>query len=624
MMVSRWFGSLRSGCPGRWENALAIATYIAFAIGAISVVCWMLAYADTGFDFTDESYRLNWIAHPAIYSASATQFGFLYHPVYLLLGSDIVLLRQFNILLLYTLAMLFVYLVLTRRTNTTGIAQVEWKELILSAVLACAVFYRFTHWILTPGYNSLALCSLFLVAIALLLIVHCNKSNLFGWLLLAFGGWIAFMAKPPTAGVLFLISLLLILASRRFHFRNSVMAAGFLVGLFIASALLIDGSLEAFVNRVLAGSEHSRTLNGEQSLYDFLSPGEMELSKREKWGMAFVTIFMIVQLSLSLSAATVKRVASNLASFSLVLIALSMLWGLLPYEYSASRLQVLQLLGIPLAAFVVVSFFLAKYYIEPGQKTDLLYCVSLLMFPYAYAIGSNNNGWVQASSAGLFWVMAAVAVLALYVHPKPAARLGFGVGALVLLTAVLFVSASMMKPYRQPGPLSANSYELEIGGGRVQVADRVGEYILELRELARLAGFEKGTPVIDMSGHYPGSLFALNARPLGSAWLLGGYPGSLQFAYLGLASHSCAEIVSAWVLDEPEGPLRISPLLLERFGINLEKDFVIVGRLDSPSGPYPGIYEHVLYKPLRSAEEAIAACQQVKPEAGDKIGNSGS
>ena len=53
------------------------------AIAGLSLLGWVLLNCRAGFDFTDEGFYLNWIANPWNYRASLSQFGFVYHPLYL-------------------------------------------------------------------------------------------------------------------------------------------------------------------------------------------------------------------------------------------------------------------------------------------------------------------------------------------------------------------------------------------------------------------------------------------------------------------------------------------------------------------------------------------------------------
>src|ERR1700737_2348900 len=74
------------------------------SVGAsLSLVGWVMLRCRSGFEFTDEGFYLNWISNPWDYHASVTQFGFVYHPLYKLVGGDIALLRQANVLILFAL-----------------------------------------------------------------------------------------------------------------------------------------------------------------------------------------------------------------------------------------------------------------------------------------------------------------------------------------------------------------------------------------------------------------------------------------------------------------------------------------------------------------------------------------
>ncbi|HRI82867.1 MAG TPA: hypothetical protein PLF88_10550, partial [Opitutaceae bacterium] len=73
----------------------------------IGLIYWLLLLCGYGIEFSDEGYYLNWIAHPELYPASHTQFGFVFHPLYELTGRNIVALRQLNVLLTFGAGWLF-------------------------------------------------------------------------------------------------------------------------------------------------------------------------------------------------------------------------------------------------------------------------------------------------------------------------------------------------------------------------------------------------------------------------------------------------------------------------------------------------------------------------------------
>jgi hypothetical protein len=155
--------------------------------GTFLILGWLLKYSAYGFDFTDESFYLVWIANPFIYDGSITQFGFVYHPLYKLLGSDIAALRQANILLTFGLAWILTYLFLA--SMAVDLIKNRFTLLAISAGLATSALIIFSSWLPTPSYNSLALHALLISATGLILAdKNFHRKSIIGWILIGIGG----------------------------------------------------------------------------------------------------------------------------------------------------------------------------------------------------------------------------------------------------------------------------------------------------------------------------------------------------------------------------------------------------------------------------------------------------
>jgi hypothetical protein len=185
------------------------------------------------------------------------------------------------------------------------------------------------------------------------------------------------------------------------------------------------------------------------------------------------------------------------------------------------------------------------------------------------------------------------------------------------MTAV-FVFRGMTTPYRQTRPLTADADAIQIAesGARLLVSQDFAEYINATLRLARDAGFKAGTPMIDLTGHYPGMLYIMAAKPVGVPWLLGGYPGSNALAEKHLNRASCDELAVSWILTEPDGLRKLSPDLLKQYGIELQRDYAVVAVLDSPTGTYPDSYKQQLLKPARPRQESVSACELARARKG--------
>ncbi|AZO80346.1 hypothetical protein B5U98_11110 [Bosea sp. Tri-39] len=175
------------------------------------------------------------------------------------------------------------------------------------------------------------------------------------------------------------------------------------------------------------------------------------------------------------------------------------------------------------------------------------------------------------------------------------------------------------KPYYQPGPLRSADYLVDLGdsGGTLRVAPSTGKFIEAVRKTADQAGFQAGTPVIDLTGRSPGTLHVMGASSTGQPWLIGnfpGMPGSNRVATQVLKGVACPELARAWLLIEPEGPFRFPATITSVFGADQSRDFSIAGSFSSPD-PLSNFTEartQHLMRPTRSIEEASRACTEAK------------
>ena len=529
------------------QRALTVLSFI----GILMVLGWLLKYSAYGIDFTDESLYLVWISNPFIYSVSVTQFGFIYHPLYILLGGDIAVLRQANILITLGLAWSLVYAFLT--SIAPGLKNNRLILLTVSAGVATSVFFYFHSWLPTPSYNSLALQSLLISGIGLLLIEktsHC--ANRLGALLIGAGGWLAFMAKPSTALALALGVFVYMLFSRKFSIRMLLLAIASALVFLLASALLIDRSILRFVERICSGLEFARHLGGGHTLSEALSIKKLRL-----------------------------------------LIWLCLILGALCAATLSGRIRALKSITVP--QWAIAFLFLAM--------------------PYIYAFGTNTNYLRTGISAAIFWLLSGQILLSPLIREASLCLLALLFAISVQVLSAIFLWAGLEQPYRQPQALRLNTATLEIGPQRsaLVLSETYAKYITSAVAAAQKSGFEHATPVIDLSGQSPGILYALGAENIGQAWTIGGYPGSLKLAESALAYTPCEKIANAWVLFEPDGPRSIPAKLMSSLGADFPGAYKKTGTWQTAEGvggyATPRIQE--LYKPTRPQHTQLN-CQALR------------
>ena len=157
---------------------------------------------------------------------------------------------------------------------------------------------------------------------------------------------------------------------------------------------------------------------------------------------------------------------------------------------------------------------------------------------------------------------------------------------------------------------------------KLQESEATRDYIYTAKSKAHQAGFEKGDPVIDLSGQSPGLLFAIGANNVGRPWLIGGYPGSFDYVTLSLGRVGCKELAAAWLLTEPDGPRSISSDVIKSYGGDLSSDYHLAGSWMTSEGA--GGYEkrrmQNLYKPSRP-DVVKVRCEMLR-DASHQLGES--
>ncbi|MFA6301512.1 MAG: hypothetical protein WC627_00065 [Legionella sp.] len=575
----------------QWQ-AKSIVWFIFFLtlllIISLSVV---LVGAHYGLDYTDEGYYLNWMAYPSSYKASLTQFGFIYHPFYVLLKGQIAQLRQGNILLTYGLATLFciVYFVKfldpagkTRDVGSQKIGdfspkEIKFKHTVLFSFLIASsslIYFYVFGWLPSPSYNGLTLQSLIITSIGIVLTEkHATRQSMLGWIIIGCGGWLLFMAKPQSAILLAVLVLIYSFITKKCTIRLLMLAAGTCISLLLISAWVIDGSLSLFIQRYQLGYNELSQLGGHKQ--SFFRLGYLSLSPKQ-YLLLFINSGILVLANYLVLSSNKRTVVFGL-SLLLVFLFTSLGYLLINLNhYPVRELGALQLWAIPLSALISVPIIMRSAIVTHTSSSSWLLCVLFLFMPYIQAFGTSNNYWMQSQFASFFYVMAGIALLVpvvLYLQKL-----------IVLVPTIVFAQCmtlflliiSIHYPYRQDKPLYKNT-ELTTtlsAQSDLYLSKDVAHFIQSTQASMKQIGLNPGTEVLDISGISPGILNVLGLKSLGQPWIVGGYPGSNRVISTLLHRLGRDKILNSWILVEPDGLFSISLSVLHDQGIELEQDYV--------------------------------------------------
>ncbi|WP_186424844.1 hypothetical protein [Cupriavidus metallidurans] len=585
---------------------------------SLLVLGWVLWYCRYGIDFADEGFYLVWISNPFKYSVSASQFGYFYHPLYLLLNGSVVALRIVNAILTFALAWWVAALSLAEVFGKKALPRPAL--IVIAAAFGTTSLMFLRLWLPTPSYNWLAFQGMSVIAAGMLLAERDrNPRSQFGWMLIGVGGWMAFMAKPTTAAALGLLVLIYLAWARKLRASRLALALSVSIVLCAITAFAIDGSLMLFVDRLRAASEQARLLGAGHTFSKVFRLDDFRFDYPARQALAWAVMF-VGGAAFLLSA---RNMLARLLALVLALSALAAIAVIVlgipekPTEYG--EFQHLVLLAVPLAILVLAVLLSGRELAAEIPRRHWALGFVWLAFPHAFAFGTSNNYWWFGGLVGFFWVMAALVLLGPAAARRSAAGLLLPIALGAQLIAVTQVHSGIEGPYYQPQPLHADDFRVDFGrqGSKVFLPRTYGNYVTAALDIAARAGFTPGTPMIDLSGHSPGLLYAIGAMNTAQPWIIGNYPGysgSEAVAKQVIGAASCDELGRAWLLVEPGGPVSLPVSLLSLLGANLTQDYELMGEFETAPivGGFTPVKTQQIYKPLRSAADAARMCGAVR------------
>lgn len=570
-----------------------------------------------GLDFTDEGFYLNWLAYPGRYGASVTEFGFVYHPLYVVLRGDVVLMRQANVLLTFVLAWAAVWTLLRGSAAVRGLPR--WQQLAFTAGLATTGLLCFGYGLLTPSYNSLVFQGSLIAFCGAGLAADADRGRaMAAAALIGSGACLMFLAKPTgLIAVIGVIALVLLVRADSWRTKAGVLVAACLCAALelVIVALVYDGSVGAFADRIKDGTELLQILGGGASVqrplrWDGFRPGVAQMVVTF---IAAVAIFCFVR-ALRCSGGLSRRVwlGSGLLAAAA---ALPLVVGSSTFVDGNVYVGVV-LLAAPAA---VVAAWITECVGSAGTKVDVRamgIAAALLATPHLLAFGSSDYYWQVAGRMAIFWLLVAIPFIAV-ARPALAIAAVSVLGLFAPLVSARLLLIPVESPYRQPS-LSTADASLPVGpsGSSVRVNPDVAAFVTSTAREADDAGMEPDTPVLDLTGASPTLIWAWGAVPAANPWDLGGYRGSAAMVEAALQDLPCAEVAEMWVLTEPGGPREITAGVLGVSGATLTADYAVAAEWTVPTAVTRGgaPLRQLLYRPTRATDDARSACLRAQEQ----------
>ena len=589
-------------------------------VAALAYLLFILIFnASHGFDITDESFYVLWARQPEHVLGSFRQFGYYTKLLYVLSDENIAIFRIVGLLSLLGVGGFFSVALERYWVSLSGPvlpARLLWETIIL-ILIGTLVYYR--SWLLTPSYNWLALFSTLVVATGLLHVatngvkeLRQNKlmfSLFIDGLLVGIGGGIAFMAKPTTALILALTTLYWVAVHyQRIRWKLFMgIALTAACSVLFLHAIMFKGGIIPFYVELCKEVEIQKIIEGGYSLENVISQAFRDIKNVPAriftlTSVGFIIspfILWIVRKNRALGRETIAQFVLSLFLILFPLVTCYRLWGTGQWSRTGMGFSGLALLMALMFSALLTLLALNKK-MSASEKTPFMrlavLCLFLFMLSVAYAFGSANGLIRQMSGAYVFFA-AGILYTAFWIDQYLDRNILWRIApALVAVSALLVMHGAFNHPYRLPGKISEQVVKTSflVGKGSLYVDRSTARYINDLKRIALEAGWEPGTPLIDLTGASPGATVILGGRIVGKPWLSGGYKGSNDFAENDLKMVPKSVLRKAWLLIAPDGRRSLSIKILKNIGLNYPRGYVDVGKVKTGHRNE----EQVLWKPL--------------------------
>jgi hypothetical protein len=532
-----------------------------------------------GLDLTDESYYLLWLQEPSAYTLSPTLFGFQLHPLYLVLGGSVTLLRTVGAMTLMLCGGWAAYAFMRSIDPDTRPRSPQLAALVIVAGFAQLLYY--VLWLPTPSYNLLTVFAGLILCISLAILASdAHWSPARGGAAAATAGTLAFVAKPicgPTFALIFALGLLVVAKDWRAVRHATTSAFIVTMILLLVSVLLIGGPYETWM-----------MIDNYFDVFGLASPAGQSLGsslnallhRAEGQGLAVAAAAMLLGAwRVPLAQRPIWLGATGVG----VLSAASLLqggWALYqaPLHYGV--------IGPLLASMVLSALGFAFLFHRDSSEARWWRAVLIAStVPWAIAYGTSNDLAQHTSLGSGIDAM----LLLLIAHRFASGRREVFPLAVVSVLALtgggLWRALSL--PYRLDGPIWTQTSAVTIGNehATVLVSPHMQHFIDDLLSVAAGEGLRSRTPILDLTGESPGISYILGARPLGTPWLLGGYPFSERVARW-IISHTDRErMASAWILSG-DGPVAFRPDFTDSVELDLANNYDLVAEMVHPVGKW--------------------------------------
>ena len=564
----------------------------------ISFFCFVLMATilslniDRGLVLTDDSYYIILARQPQNIDGSISQFGYFTHWLYLAAKESISSFRLLGMLLLVVISLIFAWFYISFAKKTSHSSQNTLTVIFLIA--SAGMSYYFWRWYPTPSYNWMNLIGCLLVASGLLGFAKPQQDSkaliILSGLLVGLGGALSFFAKPPTAGLLLLIMCWWL----HCYWKTRAISLFFISACIPCFSILVWhiqiqlGSVTAFIESVEQGLIYGNALQSGHNLPDISRLVAQGIVLSVTCGVLLSVVFykLYGNTMFSYKSSATREQIPNRVFLS---IASIIVFTLILTPISPGSIPAIAWLTL-LVAYLCFYWFIKEQtvQVEAGENpsnimtfTDLKPILLTLLIAMAYPVGSDWNFEKLLSGGLILLVPACLSFASLYDKYFVTRKYSTITIWFIVITFMLQVYSEYNEPLRLRGSLKEHSIPTTLYAGHdtLLVDSMTAKYVNDLSSAANAAGWERGMPLIDMTGFTTAAFVLLDAKVVGRPWFLGRYDGANDYAAMILSRADKATLTQAWILTALDGYASIDEQVLLKVGLDFPASYSLAGEV---------------------------------------------
>ena len=579
----------------------------AWIVPACLIFCAVLYVwaAPRGYDVSDDANALVWASSPFSYFYTVSEFGYLWHPVYWLVGGNIALFRLIGVLFLcvcgFALGGAMARFIGGRFSRGAG--------LIIAITMAAGTFWQSSITPRTPNYNTLDLGFLLVFFAALMwasarAVQPSVKAARMGDAAAAAVAGLAlgvlFLSKPTTALVAGITGLAwIILLPPRHIWLCLAVAAGSLSVLLLTTLQMIFGGLVQYMTGLTVSLHQFGLRRGDNEanilVHSLVGTFLEERQRKIVSALIFGAVLAVLSGAVMLMPQRVRSWKSAwqpalglAAAFGMGVVCVW--WRITEFQGLATDPGYhLWRFAIPVAMLwtILLTAWMGINFQDRPARRMLIAAVFMMLAPLSYSFGTDTQLVFHMSGAAVFWAAGAIFLAAAGTPTWREALLSRFTILSGLATAGMLAGA-LIAPLRIHQTIFQQTEPVQVGADHatVLVDGETARYLRAFQASAASQGFAAGMPMIDLSEQGPGLAHALGAHILGTPWLVDGPFSKPTYYEAVLRAEPREQLRAAWVITSREFSLQDYAALLTRLGLDFPGGYTLVGQAELPAMPW--------------------------------------